>query len=92
MDKCEHFKDGNCVTKCTCNGVQPNCEFLIGENDGSYKFLLEQVMKLMGELDEHLTCSLPCIYCKQYGSEKMCNGKFEWIYQSCIDELLGKEK
>ena len=92
MEKCEHFKDGNCVTKCTCGGEQPNCEFLIGENKGSYKFLLEQAMKLMSELDEHLTCSLPCIYCKQYGSEKMCNGKFEWIYQKRVDELLGKDK
>ena len=91
MDKCLHFKDGNCVTKCICGGEQPKCEFLIGDNDGSYKFLLEQAMRLMSEFKEHMTCSLPCIYCKKYDSEKMCDGKFEWIYQTRIDEILRKD-
>ena len=92
MNLCEHCKDGNCVTQCMCNGEPNKCEFLISENKGSYKFLLEQAMQLMKELNEHLTCSLPCIYCKKYDSKKMCDGVFEWIYQSRIDELLGKEK
>ena len=92
MVKCDHYKDGNCVTGCNCEGVPSECGFVIGDNNNSYKFLLKQAMKLMSEVKEHLTCSLPCIYCKQYGSEKMCNGKFEWIYQKRIDELLGKDK
>lgn len=88
MSGCRHYKDGKCVTECHCKGTEAQCEFVIGENLGSYKFLLEKTMEFLKEFDEHQTCSLPCIYCKKYNSEKMCDGRFEWIYKDRIEKLI----
>ena len=57
----------------------------------AYRFLLSQAMDFMIEFKEHMTCSLPCIYCKKYGSDTVCDGEFEWIYEERINELLGRK-
>lgn len=71
----------------------PNkCDFVASdisdEVSGTYKFLLAKTMELLGELSEHLTCSLPCIYCKKYDENTVCDGQFEWVYKDRIEEII----
>lgn len=90
--KCRHYKDGKCEVDCRCNGIPSKCDFVAfdtsDEVPGTYKFLLAKTMELLEELSEHLTCSLPCIYCKKYDGNTVCDGQFEWIYKDRIEELI----
>lgn len=91
---CKHFEKGRCFVDCRCNGEPSKCEFVCGITDdssGTYRFLLSKTMDLLTELKEHMTCSLPCIYCKKYDSNTVCDGEFEWIYEKRINELLGRK-
>ena len=57
------------------------------------KFLLQKSMELIEELRENVTCSLPCIYCAKYDYDikGVCDGRFKWIYEDRIKELLNRK-
>lgn len=90
--ECRHYKDGKCEVDCRCNGIPSKCNFIASDlsddNPGVYKFLLAKSMELLEELSEHLTCSLPCIYCKKYDENTVCDGQFEWVYKDRIEEFI----
>lgn len=90
---CRHYKDGECATGCTCGGETSKCDYtseIIDASGGSYRFLFLKTMELLDELREHMTCSLPCIYCKKNDSNSVCDGNFEWIYESRIRQEIGQ--
>ena len=58
-----------------------------------YKQLLKAAMDLLDyhSMREHMTCSLPCIYCKHYhslNSGLMCGCKFEWEFEKAIRDAI----
>jgi hypothetical protein len=91
LEQCRHFVDGRCVVDCNCCGSAANCEYIDKDTEGLSQdiFLFSRTLEILDELREHMTCSLPCIYCKKQNSEKMCDGKFEWIYEKRIREIVG---
>lgn len=89
---CKHYRNGECTQTCGCAGNMAECDYtsdIVDASGGSYKFLLSKAMELIEEFREHMTCSLPCIYCKKYDSGKICDGKFEWIYEQKIKSEVG---
>lgn len=92
---CRHYKNGKCETGCTCEGEVSKCDFtseLVDASGGSYRFLFLKTMELLDELREHMTCSLPCIYCAKYNINSVCDGQFEWIYEDRIKREIGQVK
>lgn len=91
--ECKHYNNHTCTQTCRCEGVASKCDYtspISSEDGGSYRFLLTKAMELIHELDEHLTCSLPCIYCKKYDPNTVCDGRFEWIYMNKINQEIGR--
>lgn len=61
-----------------------------------YQQLLRATMDLLDYhgIREHMTCSLPCIYCikndNSLNNGRKCDGRFEWKYEKAIRTIIDK--